>query len=330
MSSRARAGQATHVMRFAADEQTARRAADFLFEQLDPEEAAVAAFEGERTWLVEAHLAHEPDRARLAALVREACGGSSPEISFERVAETDWIAASLAGLPPVRVGRFVIHGAHDRGKVKPNQIGIEIEAALAFGTGHHGTTQGCLAAIERALRSQRPLRVLDIGTGTGVLAIAAARVLKRQVIAGEIDPLAVLAAVANARANRAGALVRAIRADGVRHAAIRAGARYDFVLANILLGPLTRLARPVRALTAPGATIVLSGLMPDQANAARAAWCAQGFVLRRTQTIENWTTLTLARPPKRKRPGQENPAGAQISSRRALAYFTKGSLAASL
>ena len=292
----------TFVMRFAADEATARRVSELLFEQLDPEEAAVAAFEGNGTWLVEVHLSHDPDKARLTKLVREACAdGRTPKISFEPVVEVDWVAASLAGLAPVRVGRFVVHGAHDRAKVKSNQIGIEIEAALAFGTGHHGTTQGCLAAIDRAIKTHPPRRMVDLGTGTGVLAIAAARALKRRVVAGEIDPLAVAATIANARANRSGNFVHAVRADGVRHAAIRAGAPYDFVLANILLGPLRLLARPVRGLLAPGATVVLSGLMSEQANAALAAWCGQGLVLRRRQVIDNWVTLTLQRPSRPRR-----------------------------
>jgi len=295
-------------MRFAADERTARRVSELLFEQLDPEEAAIAAFEGDgkgdASWRVEVHLSRDPDQARLSALVRDACAGSlTPEISFEPVAEADWVAASLAGLAPVRVGRFVVHGSHDRARVKFNQIGVEIEAALAFGTGHHGTTQGCLAAIDRALKTRPPRRVLDLGTGTGVLAIAAARALKRRVVAGEIDQLAVTATIGNARANRAGNFVHAVRADGVRHAAIRAGAPYDFVLANILLAPLKRLARPVRGLLARRATVVLSGLMPEQANAALAVWGGQGLVLRRRQIIDNWVTLTLQRPshPKRMR-----------------------------
>lgn len=284
----------TYVMRFAADEATAKRVSDLLFEQLDPDEAATSAFEGPAGWLVEVHLAHDPDRARLTELVRQVAGsGADPE--FLQVEEKDWVAASLAGLAPVPVGRFVVHGSHDRARVKPNEIGIEIEAALAFGTGHHGTTQGCLAAIDRALKVRAPRRVLDIGTGTGVLAIAIATAAKRKVVAGEIDPRSVEATKANARLNRAGNLVLTVRADGVQHAAIRAGAPYDFVVANILLSPLKRLARPVRALLARRATVVLSGLMPEQENAARAAWCAQGLVLRRRQVIDNWVTLTLGR-----------------------------------
>jgi ribosomal protein L11 methyltransferase len=292
-------GQATHVMRFAADEATARRISDLLFEQVDPSEAAVSAFEDDGGWFVEVHFARAPDRERMTGLVRQACGGTAPEISFERLAVTDWTAKSLVGLKPVEVGRFVVHGAHDRARVKSNQIGIEIEAALAFGTGHHGTTQGCLAAIDRAVRTKRPKRVLDLGSGSGVLAIAAARAFRRPVVAGEIDLWAVLATGTNARVNRAGMFVRAVRADGVRHAAIRAGAPYDLVLANILLSPLKRLARPVSALVERGGAVVLSGLNPEHANAARAAWGWQGLVLRRRQQIDNWVTLTLTRPSRR-------------------------------
>jgi ribosomal protein L11 methyltransferase len=281
-----------------------------LFERLDPDQAAVSAFEGEGSWVVEVHFREAPDREQLTALARDACDGKTPELSFDRVAVTDWVASSLAGLTPVRVGRFVVHGAHDRGKFSPNTIGIEIEAALAFGTGHHGTTKGCLAAIERTARLRKPRRVLDLGTGTGVLAIAAARTLHRPVVAGEIDPWAVIAARINARANRAGGYVRVVRANGIAHPAIGAGAPYDLVLANILLKPLQGLARPVRGLLARGSTVVLSGLIPSQAEAALSAWRGQGLVLQRRDTIENWVTLTLALPaakkttPRRGKPGR--------------------------
>jgi ribosomal protein L11 methyltransferase len=285
----------THVLRFATDQASATRVSDLLFEQLDPDETAVSAFEGPHGWIVEVHLAHEADRTQLTQLVRRVAGeGAAPE--FTQVEEKDWVAASLEGLAPVSAGRFVVHGAHDRARVKPNETGIEIEAALAFGTGHHGTTQGCLAAIDRMLKVRAPRRVLDIGTGTGVLAVAVASATKRKVVAGDIDPKSVDATRLNARANRSGSLVQAVQADGVRHAAIRAGAPYDVVLANILLLPLQRLALPVRRLLARRATVVLSGLMPEQENGARAAWCAEGLVLRRRQIIDNWVTLTLIRP----------------------------------
>ena len=283
-------------MRFSVSEADAKRATEFLFEHLDPDQAAVSAFEGDGKWIVEVHFREAPDRARLSTLARDACDGTTPEVSFDRIAVTDWVASSLAGLSPVRVGRFVVHGSHDRGKFSPSAIGIEIEAALAFGTGHHGTTKGCLAAIARTARSRRPRRILDLGTGTGVLAIAAARAMHGHVVAGEIDPWAVLVARINARANRAGGHVHVVRANGTQHPAIRADAPYDLVLANILLRPLQDLARPVRGLLAPGATVVLSGLIPSQADAALSAWRSQALVLRRKDIVENWVTLTLALP----------------------------------
>lgn len=322
-------------MRFATSEACAKRISEFLFEQLDPDDAAVSAFEADGRWMVEVHFRSAPDRERMIALVQAACEGDAPAIVFERVAATDWVTHSLAGLTPVRVGRFIVHGAHDRGRFQSNLIDIEIEAALAFGTGHHGTTQGCLAAIERVARGRRPRRTLDLGTGTGVLAIAAARALRRPVVAGEVDPWAVTAARINTRANRAAGFVRVVQANGTKHAAIRSNAPYDLVLANILLKPLQGLASPVRELLARSAVVVLSGLVPEQANAALAAWCPQGLVLERRDRVDNWITLTLVRGgrQKRKRPGGQSPSGARIRSRRARrrsAYFTNGSLSASL
>jgi ribosomal protein L11 methyltransferase len=298
--SRTIAAQSTHVMRFATSEKDAKRISELLFEQLDPDNAAVSAFEGDGSWIVEVLFREPPDRGRLTGLVA-AMGEDVSKVSFDRATATDWVRKSLSGLTPVRVGRFVVHGAHDRGKFAANVIDIEIEAALAFGTGHHGTTRGCLAAIVNAARGnaargKRVKCVLDLGTGSGVLAIAAARAMHRPVVAGDVDRWAVAAARINACVNRVTSFVRVVQADGVQHSAIRAAAPYDFVLANILLAPLQRLARPVRALLAPGATVVLSGLLPAQVNAALAAWRTQGLVLRRRDTFENWVTLILARP----------------------------------
>jgi ribosomal protein L11 methyltransferase len=256
---------------------------------------AASAFESSGGWAVEVHFALAPDRDKVVDLVRAAAGEAAARaIRFEVLQPKDWIAASLEGLAPVPVGRFVVHGAHDRVKVAPNRIGIEIEAALAFGTGHHGTTQGCLAVLERMAKTKRSMRVLDIGTGTGVLAIAAARAWHRAVTASDVDPLSVKIARANAEANRAGPYVRVVRAAGVSAPAIR-GRRYDLVVANILLPVLKNLACPVRALSARRATVVLSGLLPEQANAALAVWRAHGFALSRRDIVEGWATLTLAR-----------------------------------
>jgi len=284
------------MMFVAADEVIAKRLASILAETLDPEAVAASAFETPSGWAVEAHFACEPDREKVVDLVRATAGEvTARAISFEILQPKDWIAASLEGLAPVPVGRFVVHGAHDRVKVAPNRIGIEIEAALAFGTGHHGTTQGCLAALERVAKTKRPKRVLDIGTGTGVLSIAAAQAWHRAVVATDIDPLSVAIARANAEANRTGAYVRIVRAAGVNAPAVR-GQRYDLVFANILLPILKNLARPVWLLTARRGSVILSGLLLEQANAALAVWRAQGFVLSRRDIIEGWATLTLTRP----------------------------------
>jgi len=310
------------MMRVAADETTAKQLASILAETFDSMGAAASAFESSGGWAVEAHFAFEPDREKVADLVRATAGEAAARaIRFEILQPKDWIAASLAGLAPVAVGRFVVHGAHDRVKVASNQIGIEIEAALAFGTGHHGTTQGCLVALDRIAKIKRPRRILDIGTGSGVLAIAAARAWHRVVVASDIDPLSVTIARANVGANRVGSYVRVIQAAGVNAPAIR-GQRYDLVVANILLPVLQRLALPVRLLAAKRATIVLSGLLPEQANEVLAVWRAQGFALSRRDIIEGWVTLTLARPRgvhSRRNVGKRNRG---VTSR----YFMKGSV----
>src|SRR5262249_54296023 len=217
---------------------------------------------------------------------------------------------------PVEAGRFVVHGAHDRARVRANRIGIEIAAALAFGTGHHGTTRGCLLALDRIVKAQRRQRDASVGAtaprkrrrralplalGTGVLAIAAAKALRRPVLASDIDVRAVTIARDNARTNRVGAVVEVIHAAGVPTRPFRARAPYDLIFANILLDPLKALATPMARLVAPNGQVVLSGLLTAQAGAAPASYRARGLALARRVTLAGWATLTLVRPARRRR-----------------------------
>jgi ribosomal protein L11 methyltransferase len=284
----------TSVARLAADERTAKAVADALSESFDPGEVAVAAFEEADGWSMEAYFSQPPDEALMRDLVAQVAGAqAAAALAFATVQPEDWVAKSLAGLQPVEAGRFVVHGAHDRTRVSRNRIGIEIEAALAFGTGHHGTTRGCLLALDGLARRRRFRRVLDVGTGTGVLAIAAAKLFAQPVLASDIDRRAVLVARENARLNRVPSGVEILHVGGLDGARIRALAPFDLVFANILLGPLTRLARPMRRLLAPGGRVILSGLLTSHAPAALAAYRAQGLYLERRITLEGWTTLVL-------------------------------------
>ena len=283
----------TTVACLICDEGTAKRVANLLSESLEAGEAAIAAFEDSDTqWAVEVHFEAPPDQAALRRLVATVTGAA---LTFDTIEPKDWVAASLADLTPVIAGRFTVHGAHDRTRVAANRTGIEIEAALAFGTGHHGTTRGCLLALDRILkeRGRRRLRVLDIGTGTGVLAIAAARALRAPVLASDIDAEAVRIARDNARLNGCAALVQCLHAAGLTSTRFRARAPFDLVFANILLGPLARIARPMRRVLAPGARVVLSGLLAAQENAALAAYRPHGLKLVRRIPLGEWVTLVL-------------------------------------
>jgi ribosomal protein L11 methyltransferase len=292
-------GQSSTLARLVVtDSATARRLSDALMETFDPGETAVAAFDDPMGgWIVEIHFEHPPDQDAVRALIGNLAGEAVREgVAFTTVAARDWVAQSLEGLTPVPAGRFLVHGGHHRGCVPPNRIGVEIEAALAFGTGHHGTTRGCLIALDRILKRRRPRRILDVGSGTGVLAIAAARATRRPVLAGDIDAMSVRVARENARLNSVGALVDVIQANGLSDRRQRARAPYDLVFANILLGPLKLLAKPIRRYAAPNARIVASGLLSGHANAAIAAYRALGFVLERRLPLDGWVTLILARP----------------------------------
>jgi ribosomal protein L11 methyltransferase len=289
---------ATHRATFAiGKEHVAKRVVDLLTESFFEGQAAIAAFEGPGgRWDITVHFAEAPDQGSIRELVGIAAGDEvALAISFDTVDAKDWVKATLEELVPVRAGRFIVHGGHDRSRVPPNKLGIEIEAALAFGTGHHGTTRGCLLLLDEVLKAYRPRRVLDLGTGTGVLAIAAAKALRGKVLASDIDPLSVRVAADNARLNGAGDLVETIRATGFSAPQFKQRAPFDLVLANILANPLRQMATPMSRHLAPGALLILSGLLPPQASAVVAAYRARGLVLKRHIQIEGWSSLLMCK-----------------------------------
>ena len=286
----------THRASFAiGNEAAARRMVDLLTESFFEGQAAISAFEGPGgRWDITVHFAEAPDQASIRELVGIAAGEEvAQDIAFDIVEARDWVKATLEELVPVRAQRFIVHGHHDRAKVPPNKLGIEIEAALAFGTGHHGTTRGCLLLLDHVLKAYRPRRVLDLGTGTGVLAIAAAKALRIEVLASDIDPQSVLTARANARLNETGNRVNTIRASGFSAPEFAKRAPFDLVLANILANPLRQMAAPMARHLAPSALVILSGLLPNQAQSVIAAYRARGLVLRRQIGIEGWSSLLL-------------------------------------
>ena len=287
---------ATYRASFALpDEQAARSAVDVLTEVFFEGDAAVAAFERpDGRWDVTVHFAQAPDEARLRELVANAAGAeAASHIAFDTIAAKDWVKASLEDLVPVPAGRFLVHGAHDRDRVPNNKLGIEIEAALAFGTGHHGTTRGCLLLLDRVLKMHPPRRVLDLGTGTGVLAIAAAKALQKCVLASDIDAPSVGVARENARLNGVGHRVQVIRATGFSAPGFSRHGPFDLVLANILANPLRQLASPMSLHLAPGARVILSGLLTPQARSVIAAYRAHGIVPLAHLKIEGWSSLLL-------------------------------------
>ena len=287
---------ATHRASFAiGDEHAAKRVVDVLTEIFFEGEAAVAAFERpDGRWDVTVHFADPPDQAQLRELVTNAASAEiASTLAFDTIEAKDWVKASLEDLVPVPAGRFVVHGAHDRERVPANKLAIEIEAALAFGTGHHGTTRGCLLLLDHVLKAYQPRRVLDLGTGTGVLGIAAAKALKIGVLASDIDPPSVKVAQENARLNETGNLVQVIRATGFSAPGFAQRGPFDLVLANILANPLRQLATPMARHLAPGALVILSGLLTPQARSVIAAYRARGLVPVRHLRIEGWSSLLL-------------------------------------
>jgi ribosomal protein L11 methyltransferase len=252
---------------------------------------------GEQTCRLEGLSTLEPDRSALEiglALAAASAGVPPPEVTIEELPDRDWLAENRERFAPFRIGRFVIQQPDDATPTPPGAIPLRMEAALAFGSGRHGSTEGCLRALE--LLARRPTRrVLDVGCGSGILAIAAAKLWHRPVLATDLDPRAVVVARANARLNSVGHVVRVVMANGYRSPMIAAGSPFDLVLCNILARPLKRLASDLRRHLAPGGVAVLAGLLARDGNDVLSAHRAARFTLLRARDYDGWRTLVVQR-----------------------------------
>ncbi|MAQ84203.1 MAG: 50S ribosomal protein L11 methyltransferase [Maritimibacter sp.] len=266
-------------------------------ERLQPEPTGVGVFEvedGSGLWEVGGYFTEQPDEAGLALLTAAFGGG---DFVISELPETDWVAKVRRELAPVVAGRFFVYGSHDADKVPEGSIALLIEAAMAFGTGHHGTTLGCLRAFDRLIDAGLvPSRALDLGCGTAVLAMAAKRAFPdAQVLASDIDAVAVEVAEANLAANGMAGDVACHEAAGLDHPALAAAAPYDLIFANILKGPLIDLSPSIAQATAPGGVAILSGILNEQADEVIAVYSQNGFNAEHREEIVDWTTLILRR-----------------------------------
>ncbi len=275
------------------------RALAAQIETMEPEPYGVGAFEiedGSGLWEVGAYFSDAPDTATINALATQA--GAKPFVISE-VPDVDWVAHVRRELAPVEAGRFFVYGSHDADRVPtdPGRVPLQIEATVAFGTGHHGTTLGCLRAFDRLFeQGLRPAKVADIGAGTAVLAIAAAAVLPDAlVIASDIDEVAVDVAVANVAINGLEGRIECLEAAGFAHPRLHQASPYDLIFANILKGPLIELAPDMGQHCAPGGLVILSGLLAVQAEAVTAAYIAAGFTPVSRDDLGEWSALVLKR-----------------------------------
>lgn len=277
----------------------AAEALSAALERMEPAPVGVGVFEiedGSGLWEVGAYFDAQPDDVILAVL---AAAFGAADFAISEIPETDWVAKVRRELHPVEAGRFFVHGSHDADKVPPDagRVPLQIEATVAFGTGHHGTTLGCLRALDRMLSAGMTFaRVADIGCGTGVLAMAAAATLPgARVIASDIDAVAVDVTRANLAVNGLEGRVECVTAPGFDDPALAAAAPFDLIFANILKGPLIELAPAMAAHSAPQGRLILSGLLVEQAEAVTAAYLAEGFAFESREDIGEWSALVLVK-----------------------------------
>lgn len=289
----------TYKVTLTAAEADAKAISALMTEVLDPP-PAVSIAEGGELRLLEAYFEDRPDLDALRMLVVDSYGVSvAARLELIEIPDENWVARVQRGLHPVRAGRFLIHGSHDRAAGQGKRIAMEVDAGQAFGTAHHGTTRGCLLAIDRLAKRRVWRRVLDLGTGSGVLAMAVAKVSTARVLASDIDPIAVTVAEENWQRNGVRGAIGGLVAAGLHAAEFRKHAPFDLITANILAAPLIKLAPRLSELAAPGAHIILSGLLDSQAREVAAIYRGLGLVVETRIQLEGWTTLILRRGSRR-------------------------------
>lgn len=283
---------------FTAPKAEAERAFNRLEQAFEDDGLPIATFEiDEEKEIFEISVYVEDGVEDVERRMAEILGGDARATGLQREAlpDVDWVTRSLEGLKPVRVGRFLVHGTHDRPSRRIGDLAIEIDAGLAFGTGHHGTTAGCLEMINAVVRREHPVRALDLGTGSAVLAIALARLGLSGILATDIDPVATRVAQENIRKNGVAPRIHAATATGFHAPAFRKAGPFDLIVANILARPLMDLAPAMRRHLAAGGSLVLSGILDSQRDKVLAAYRVQGFRHVRTLHREGWSTLWLKR-----------------------------------
>lgn len=280
--------------------------AEGLAAAIEPYCFATSWFEGEPfpdrpTWRIEGWCTNEPDRGALTAATAAAAaalGIEAPRLTIDVVPARDWLAENRGAFPPLRLGRYLIHGSHIRDHGPAGYIRLRIDAGRAFGSGEHASTAGCLLALDRLARRQRFQSALDLGCGSGILALAIAKTWRTTVVAIDIDPDAVAVSRANARANGLAPLVRTAVGNGYDSLAVRAARPFDLIVANVLARPLARLAGALARHLAPGGFAILSGLIDEDSAWVATAHRAFGLGLVRRFSLGGWTTLVLSRPPR--------------------------------